>query len=128
MKNLDRPAVRLVDETDERLAEVLPENLAIELADVAAVCREGLLALSVEAGLAAAAAIMAQEADMLCGTWNARDSQRSHRRGGTAASSVVMAVNGCRSGALGFTVLAMMGATLVRCRWSRLVCSPRVIS
>ena len=42
MKNLDRPAVRLVDETDERLAEVLPGSLAIELADVAAMCREGV--------------------------------------------------------------------------------------
>ena len=90
MKNLDRPAVRLVDETDERLAEVLPEELAVELADVAAVCREGLLALSVGAGLAAAGAIMAQEADALCGVWNARDPERSRRRGGTVATSVVM--------------------------------------
>ena len=57
---------------------------------MAAVCREGLLALSVEAGLAAAAAIMAQEADALCGAWNARDPQRTHRRGGTVETSVVM--------------------------------------
>ena len=32
MKNVSGPAVRLVDETDERLAELLPESLAIELA------------------------------------------------------------------------------------------------
>lgn len=90
MKNLDRPAVRLVDQTDEHLAEMLPESLAVELADVAAACREGLLALSVEAGLAAAGAIMAQEVDTLCGAWNARDPERTHRRGGTVESSVVM--------------------------------------
>ena len=54
MKNVSGPAVRLVDETDERLAELLPESLAIEFGRVAALCREGLMALSVEAGLAAA--------------------------------------------------------------------------
>ena len=30
MKNVDGPAVRLVDETDERLTELLPDVLAIE--------------------------------------------------------------------------------------------------
>ncbi|MEE8375202.1 MAG: IS256 family transposase [Acidimicrobiia bacterium] len=90
MKNLDGPAVRLVDESDERLAGLLPEGLAIELGSIAALCREGLMALSVEAGLAAARAIMAEEADALCGGWNARDPERSHVRGGTAPTSVVM--------------------------------------
>ena len=90
MKNVDGSAVRLVDETDERLAAVLPDHLAIELGRVAALCREGLMALSVEAGLAAAKAIMAEEADVLCGPWNARDPQRSHVRGGTTPASVVM--------------------------------------
>lgn len=90
MKNVDGPAVRLVDEADVRLAEVLPEGLAIELGSIAALCREGLMALSVEAGLAAARAIMAEETDVLCGGWNARNPGREHRRGGTAPSSVVM--------------------------------------
>lgn len=90
MKNVDGPAVRLVDETDERLAELLSDDLAIELGQIAALCREGLMALSVEAGLAAARAIMAEEADALCGAWNARDPERSHVRGGTTPSSVVM--------------------------------------
>ncbi|MCP4958417.1 MAG: IS256 family transposase, partial [Actinomycetia bacterium] len=63
MKEVDGPAVRLVDETDVVLAERLPESLAVELGSIAALCREGLMALSVEAGLAAAAAIMAEEAD-----------------------------------------------------------------
>ena len=50
MKNVDGPAVRLVDETGERLTELLPDVLAIELGQIAALCREGLMALSVEAG------------------------------------------------------------------------------
>ncbi len=40
------------------------------------------MASSVEAGTAAAQVIMAQEADALCGPWNARDNSQEHRRGG----------------------------------------------
>src|SRR5215207_3588569 len=53
-------------------------------------CREGLMAVAVEAGLAAALAIMGEEADALCGAWNARDAERGHERGGTTVTSVVM--------------------------------------
>ena len=90
MKKLDRPAMRLVDETDERLAEVLPAELAVELAGIAGLCREGLMAVAVEAGLATAMAMMASEVETLCGGWNARDPERTHVRGGTAPTSVVM--------------------------------------
>lgn len=89
MKNVDGPAVRLVDETDLALA-AMPVELAVTLTDIAAACREGLMAVAVEAGLATAMAIMADEAAGLCGEWNARDPQRSHVRGGTTATSVVM--------------------------------------
>ncbi len=41
MKNVDGPAVRLVDESDEQLAMLLPETLAVELSQIAAVCRRG---------------------------------------------------------------------------------------
>ncbi len=90
MKKLDRSAVRLVDETDGHLAEVLPGELAVELAGIAGLCREGLMAVAVEAGLATAMAMMASEAEALCGGWNARDPERTHVRGGTAPTSVVM--------------------------------------
>lgn len=90
MKNVDGPAVRLVDETDAALAAVLPESLAIQLGGIAEACREGLMAVAVEAGLATALAIMNEEADALCGGWNARDPQRDHVRGGTTPTSVVM--------------------------------------
>lgn len=89
MKNVDGPAVRLVDETDVALAGV-PAELVVTLTDVAAACREGLMAVAVEAGLATAMAIMAEEAAGLCGEWNARDPDRSHVRGGTTETSVVM--------------------------------------
>lgn len=89
MKKVDGPAVRLVDETDAALA-AMPDVLAVTLTDIAAACREGLMAVAVEAGLATAVAIMAEEAAGLCGEWNARDPQRSHVRGGTTETSVVM--------------------------------------
>lgn len=90
MKKLDRPAVRLVDSTDEHLAEVLPAELAVELGEIAGLCREGLMAVAVEAGLAAAMAMMRSETETLCGGWNARDPELTHVRGGTAPTSVVM--------------------------------------
>lgn len=89
MKKVDGPAVRLVDETDAGLAGV-PGELAVTLTDIAAACREGLMAVAVEAGLATAVAIMGEEVAALCGAWNARDPERSHVRGGTTATSVVM--------------------------------------
>jgi putative transposase len=89
MKNVDGPAVRLVDETDAALAG-MPAELAVILTDVAAACREGLMAVAVEAGLATAMAIMADETAGLCGAWNVRDPQRCHVRGGTTGTSVVM--------------------------------------
>ncbi len=90
MSNVDGTKVRLVDAADEQLAEMLPEQLAVTLSGIAEMCREGLMAVAVEAGLATALAIMNQEADALCGTWNARDPERSHVRGGTTPTSVVM--------------------------------------
>lgn len=90
MKNVDGPAVRLVDETDAMLGELLPDGLAVRLGGIAELCREGLMAVAVEAGMATAAAIMAEEIDSLVGGWNARSPERTHRRGGTTDTSVVM--------------------------------------
>ncbi len=81
--------MRLVDETDVALAGV-PADLAVTLVDIAGVCREGLMAVAVEAGLATAAAIMAEEVAGLCGVWNARDPERTHVRGGSTETSVPM--------------------------------------
>jgi transposase-like protein len=89
MEKVDGPAVRLVDAADAALAGV-PGELAVTLVDIAGACREGLMAVAVEAGLATALAIMNDEAARLCGPWNARDAQRACERGGTTATSVVM--------------------------------------
>jgi putative transposase len=89
MKKVDGPAVRLVDAADAALVGV-PAELAVTLRDIAGACREGLMAVAVEAGLATALAIMADEAARLCGPWNARDAERACERGGTTATSVVM--------------------------------------
>jgi hypothetical protein len=40
MKNVDGPAVRLVDANDETLAEVLPDSLAVTLGGIAEACRD----------------------------------------------------------------------------------------
>ncbi len=89
MKKVDGPKVRLVDPIDVALAGV-PAELTVTLANVAQACREGLMAVAVEAGLATAMAIMGDEAARLCGGWNARDPQRGFERGGTTATSVVL--------------------------------------
>lgn len=90
MKKVDEtPAVRLVDESDVALAG-LPDELSVTLGGIAELCREGLMAVAVEAGLATAAAIMAEEVTGLVGGWNARDPQRTMERGGTTPTSVVM--------------------------------------
>ncbi len=49
MKNVDGPAVRLVDEIDETLGAVLPGSLVVQLGGIAETCREGLMAVAVEA-------------------------------------------------------------------------------
>jgi hypothetical protein len=67
----------------------VPAELAVTLRDVAAARREGLMAVAVEAGLATALAIMADEAAGLCGPWNARDAGRDCEWGGTTAMSIV---------------------------------------
>ncbi len=89
MKKVDGPKVRLVDPIDVALAGV-PAELTVTLANVAQACREGLMAVAVEAGLATAMAIMGDEAARLCGGWNARDPQRGFERDGTTATSVVL--------------------------------------
>ena len=75
-KNKTDARVRLVDETDVALAGV-PDELAVQLTDIAETCREGLMAVAVEAGLATALTIMNDEATRLCGSWDSRDAERT---------------------------------------------------
>lgn len=66
------------------------DRLTIELGSISQACRDGLMAVAVQAGMATVAAIMAEEAASLCGDWNQRDPDRTHVRGGTTPTSVVM--------------------------------------
>ncbi len=66
------------------------DRLTIELDSISETCRDGLMAVAVQAGMATVAAIMAEEAASLCGDWNQRDPDRTHVRGGTTPTSVVM--------------------------------------
>lgn len=120
MKNVDGPAVRLVDKTDAALA-AMPTESAVTQTDIASACREGLMAVAVEAVLATAMAIMADEAAGLCGGWNARDPERTHVRGGTTETSLVIGASGYRSAVLG----CVQRTALVRCRSRRSGCSQR---
>jgi hypothetical protein len=46
------PTVRIADSTDAVVLPDLPEEIAVALGDIAGAAREGLLALSVAAGMA----------------------------------------------------------------------------
>ena len=46
------PTVRLADTTDAEVLPDLPEEIALAMSDIAGAAREGLLAMSVAAGMA----------------------------------------------------------------------------
>jgi hypothetical protein len=50
MRNVDGLAVRLVDATDDMLAVVLPDRLAVRLGGIAEACQGGPMAVAVGAG------------------------------------------------------------------------------
>ena len=75
---------RFVDEVDEAERGRLPDEVQLALADIASVAREGVLALSVTAGLAVLGEMMEAERTMLCGPAHAKEPGRVYTRGGTA--------------------------------------------
>ena len=60
------PTVRLADTTDAVVLADLPEEIALALADLAGVAREGLMAMSVAAGMAVMAAMFEAEIAAAC--------------------------------------------------------------
>lgn len=90
MKNVDGPAVRLVDELDDVEAELLPDEVQLALVGIADAAREGLLALSISAGMAVLGELMELERTGLCGPKDAKDPDRAFVRNGTAPTSVVL--------------------------------------
>src|SRR5262245_22516801 len=84
------PTVRLADTTDVATLPDLPEEIALAMADVAGAAREGLLAMSVAAGLAVMAAMFEAEIAAVCGPKGKHDAGRAAVRHGTGKRSVTL--------------------------------------
>jgi putative transposase len=81
----------VVDRDDvEVVADGLSDEVAVALAGVAEAAREGLLALSVRAGLSVMATMLEDERARVCGPMHAKLTGRAATRGGTTPSSVVL--------------------------------------
>ncbi len=91
-RNVSEKKLRVVDDIDgvELGESRLPDEVQLALSDIAEVAREGLLALSVAAGLAVLGEMMEAERTVLCGPRDAKDPRRSYVRGGTTPTSVVL--------------------------------------
>jgi putative transposase len=82
------PTVRLADTTDAAALADLPEEIALAMADIAGAAREGLLAMSVAAGMAVMAAMFEAEIAGACGPKGKHDAGRAAVRHGTGKGSV----------------------------------------
>jgi len=89
-RNVSEENLRVVDDLDEVATSRLPEEVQLALGDIAVAAREGLLALSVSAGMAVLDEMMEQERTMLCGPLHVKDPERGFVRNGTAPTSVVL--------------------------------------
>jgi hypothetical protein len=68
----------------------LPEEIALAMCDIAGAAREGLLAMSVAAGLAVMQAMFAAEITEACGPRGRHDPDRAAVRHGTEKGSVTL--------------------------------------
>jgi putative transposase len=84
------PAVRLVEATDAAARPALPEEIALAMADIAGAAREGLLAMSVAAGMAVMAAMFEAEIAEVCGPKGKHDANRAAVRHGQGRGSVTL--------------------------------------
>jgi putative transposase len=90
-KKVSKERLRVVDR-DEVDAGVdgLSDEVTVGLAEIANAAREGLLAMSVTAGLQVMALMLEGERTRVCGPMHAKVSGRAATRGGTTPSSVVL--------------------------------------
>ena len=84
------PTVRLADTADAAALPDLPEEIQLALADIAGAAREGLMAMSVAAGLAVMAAMFEAEISQVCGPKGRHDPKRAAVRHGTGRGSVTL--------------------------------------
>ena len=77
------PTVRLADTADAVVLPDLPEGIRLAMTDIAGAAREGLLAMSVAAGLAVMAAMFEAEMTEACGPKGKHDVKRAAVRHGS---------------------------------------------
>lgn len=88
---VSKKKLRVVDRDDvEVVADGLSDEVTVALAGIAGAAREGLLALSVAAGLSVMATMLEDERVRVCGPIHAKLTGRGATRGGTTPSSVVL--------------------------------------
>jgi putative transposase len=84
------PTVRLVDTPDAAALPDLPEEIQLAMTDIAGAAREGLMAMSVAAGMAVMAAMFEAEIAAVCGLKGKHDAGRAAVRHGTGKGSVTL--------------------------------------
>src|SRR5262245_31519730 len=84
------PTIRLADTPDAAALPDLPEEIQLALTDVVGAAREGLMAMSVAAGLAVMAAMFEAEIAEACGPKGKHDAGRAAGRHGTGKGSVTL--------------------------------------
>jgi putative transposase len=84
------PTVRLVDTPDAAALPDLPEEIQLAMTDIAGAAREGLMAMSVAAGLAVMAAMFEAEIAAVCGPKGKHDAGRAAVRHGSGKGSVTL--------------------------------------
>ena len=84
------PTVGLADTPDAAALPDLPEDIQLALTDIAGAAREGLMAMSVAAGLAVMAAMFEAEIAEACGPKGKHDAGRAAVRHGAGKGSVTL--------------------------------------
>ena len=84
------PTIRLADSTDAVVLPDLPEEIALAMSDIAGAAREGLLAMSVAAGMAVMAAMFDAEIAEACGPKGKHNQHRGAVRHGSEKGSVTL--------------------------------------
>ena len=84
------PTVRVADSTDAVVLPDLPEEIQLAMGDIAGAAREGLLAMSVAAGMAVMAAMFEAEITEACGPKGKHDPDRVAVRHGAEKGSVTL--------------------------------------
>src|ERR1700740_3120328 len=84
------PTIRVADSTDTVVLADLPEEIARAMRDIASAAREGLLAMSVAAGMAVMAAMFEAESTEACGPKGKHNPDRVAVRHGSEKGSVAL--------------------------------------